>query len=246
VLPPGTNASFTGSLVHLLPYIEQDNVYQLIPSNVTQGDATLPWWNSAGSVVDPNSPWAARIKTYLCPSDNADKVTPTTGLFAYVYAENGTLSAASFAPTSGVVAGRTSYIASGGAVGPTPTDAFYDRYRGAFYRDSGLKVSDLTDGASNTVLYGEYLGGTFPGARDYVTLWGGAGNMASAWELTVPSAWWTFSSKHSGMVQFAFGDGSVRGVRKIGADTGWFTTRWYNFQRMHGAMDGELTDPNQL
>jgi prepilin-type N-terminal cleavage/methylation domain-containing protein len=245
VLPPGTNASYAGTLVHLLPYIEQDNVYNLIPQNVTMGDPTVQWWNAAGGVTDPNSPWAARIKTFLCPSDSVNRLTPTTGIMAYVYAENTTLYAGSFSPNPAIVAGRTNYIASGGAVGPSPSSAFYDLYRGAFYRDSNTKISDMIDGSSNTAIFGEYLGGTDPGSRDYVTLWGGAGNMAAAWDLTVPSAWWTFSGRHS-LVQFAMGDGSVRGVRKIGPETIWFNERWYNFQRMHGANDGENYDPNAL
>ena len=38
------------------------------------------------------------------------------------------------------------------------------------------------------------------------------------------------------------GDGSVRGVRKAGKDTEWFSDRWYQFQSIAGGFDGRTTN----
>jgi len=63
-------------------------------------------------------------------------------------------------------------------------------------------------------MFGESLGGAFPGRRDFAYCWMGATPMPSGYGLPVPTHSWAFGSKHTGgIVQFAFGDGAVRGVR---------------------------------
>src|SRR5215213_60721 len=71
---PGTgyDGQGVGVLVHLLPYVEQDNLYRMLTAD-TPADYLDPtkkypafwnyasWWNNRG----------ARIKTFLCASDNA-------------------------------------------------------------------------------------------------------------------------------------------------------------------------------
>src|SRR5439155_3733314 len=110
--PPGTNVSpnssggavwappysgpYTGSLAYLLPYMEQDNVYQQIPGNVggplnapatggTGGIYNLfdlktyagawgynyPPYSTDGNLTGYPPVANATIKSYLCPSDNA-------------------------------------------------------------------------------------------------------------------------------------------------------------------------------
>src|SRR5687767_12356015 len=92
-LPPGFNApTYTGILVFLLPYIEQENVYRQIPAvftdpNVTGARGSNPWYvNTAARAAAQTV-----IKTLGCPSDNALTVTPTTGTFVYFYIDGLTL-----------------------------------------------------------------------------------------------------------------------------------------------------------
>ena len=52
------------------------------------------------------------------------------------------------------------------------------------------------------------------------------GGMAAAWGLPADSGsgshWYTFGGRHTGICQFVYGDGSVRGARKgIGAPADW-------------------------
>src|SRR6187200_3125649 len=46
--PPGLNSvNWLSSLTYLLPYVEQDNVFKLIPANeLNPATSTTPWWGS--------------------------------------------------------------------------------------------------------------------------------------------------------------------------------------------------------
>jgi prepilin-type N-terminal cleavage/methylation domain-containing protein len=239
---PGAPGSYIGILSYLLPYIEQDNAYKLIDPRCFEVGFATPWWNTSGGIV-ATSVWNTRIKTFLCPSDNADRTSPTSGIFVYFTTTGTTLTGGYFSGNPPV--GRTNYAANAGAIGNTP-DAFYARYKGPFFDDSKESVATISDGSSNTVFFGEYLGGVDTGARDFLAAWPGAGAMASAWDLLVPSAWYTFSSKHGQVVQFGYGDGSVRRARKNGNATAWFSVRWYAFMHMTGGFDGQNVDWAQV
>jgi len=144
---------------------------------------------------------------------------------------------------------RTNYTSNAGALGQatwTPPDG--GNYCGPYYTDSKIKIAQVSsaDGTSNTFGYGEILGGASTGARDFVASWMGAGEMASAWATTDPSAWYTFGSKHTAVVFFGNCDGSVRAVRKIGRDTDWYTTRWYAWVAATGYSDGKVFDSSQF
>src|SRR4051812_37321902 len=60
--PPRTNW-----LYHTFPYIEQANVYNMLP----QPDAAQCIWaqTSSPEATNPNGPTSVVIKTFLCPSD---------------------------------------------------------------------------------------------------------------------------------------------------------------------------------
>src|SRR5207244_12083345 len=58
--------------------------------------------------------------------------------------------------------GMTNYIPSCGTVGHWPdgtgTAGYYATHEGAFVEEISLNMASLSDGASNTFLFGEYLG----------------------------------------------------------------------------------------
>src|SRR4051812_11919375 len=98
---------------------------------------------------------------------------------------------------------------------------------------SQLTLGQLTvqGGTSNTLMFGEGLGGNGVDARVHVWTWFGVGTMGTGYGLgrsnlpnvsdappalgAIPSAnqmgahWYRFSSRHSAGVQFCFGDASV-------------------------------------
>jgi prepilin-type N-terminal cleavage/methylation domain-containing protein len=266
-LPPGLNWSYPdvnaagtfngsriGILAYLLPFFEQDNVYRQIPQflfDPNQSQAVAYWPGFAGD-RPPNPPYTinmnpgavfdTRIRTLLCPSDNMDQVSPTLGIFVYFTVAGTTLTGGYRANANGPQAGRTNYVACAGGFGNT-TDPWWGQWKGPFYANSKESVGAIMDGTSNTVFFGEYLCGPEIGPRQFVSSWGGAGALPLAWDLLSPTSdWYTFGSKHTGIVQFGFGDGSVRRVRKAGQTTDWFSPRHMQILYMGGMQDGNVND----
>jgi prepilin-type N-terminal cleavage/methylation domain-containing protein/prepilin-type processing-associated H-X9-DG protein len=139
-LVPGQSFSlFTA----LLPYVEQGNLAQVL-NNVGKAslskDITVSMQDVPGSDSQynncngPNSPGATIIKTFLCPSDNAvQQTTWVSSQITYYFGAN----------TYGGSAGIVSF--------------FFDAMSqdGIFYINSSVRIGDITDGTSNTFLFGE-------------------------------------------------------------------------------------------
>jgi prepilin-type processing-associated H-X9-DG protein len=138
---------------YLLPYIEQGNVYNQLdftqPPDMGDHDFDFP---SCGFYTNPNGAnLACRtvIDTFLCPSDSAARG---------VVAPNGVIY-----PWNNYRANMgTTFMCDLGNGNPStvaPT-AFAD---GIFYYASKVRIADITDGTTNTVMVSEHLtsGGQF-------------------------------------------------------------------------------------
>jgi prepilin-type N-terminal cleavage/methylation domain-containing protein/prepilin-type processing-associated H-X9-DG protein len=171
------------------------------------------------------------IKTYLCPSDNMDTSAPLLGIIdgGFFNARPPLLYYLFYdwvqdVPDYGRELGCTNYLGVGGAYGqvqpgdPDPYHAPWVPYTGIYYANSGTCVAHITDGTSNTLAFGETLGGLHNnGKRDVKLSWMGAGWLPTRWGLApLPPAndysFLQFQSRHGGIVNFAFADGSVRGL----------------------------------
>jgi prepilin-type N-terminal cleavage/methylation domain-containing protein len=240
-----TNVQWIGVLPFLLPYLEQSAVYNRmlngVPANFMNKDATGPnWWSLDG-------PWEAsftKIKTFLCPSDSPDDTRRAMAAFhttnsgwSYLFFTNASTAAA---------IGKTNYAAVNGYLG-NATSANGMKYIGLFTNRTQGSVAAVPDGTSNTLAFGETFNANAPlSPRDYAGTWMGLGSMSSNWgldenvqdklNLTM------FSSNHTGIVLFAFGDGSVHPVRKPAAANPEYTY----FVQMTGYKDGTLPDMNQM
>ena len=145
-----------GWLVSLMPYVEQDNLYRSLKLD-------LPCWHADNT---------AAVKTvvpgFLCPSATGN--TPTVGVTDL-----------DMNVWQNAVFARANYVHNVGWndiwSAPATTD-YEDPVRGcngAMYRNSKVRVADVTDGLSNTVFGGErtpYLAdavwaGVVPGAKHY-------------------------------------------------------------------------------
>jgi prepilin-type N-terminal cleavage/methylation domain-containing protein/prepilin-type processing-associated H-X9-DG protein len=228
-LPPGLeenpnkpgSGSFVGTLAYLLPYVEQQNAYNLVPTAMWDPSYVGPWWGSIslGATAPGITAGRTRIKTYVCPSDSGQFVQANgvfigltidgNTLFGF-YNANGGNAASPPAPLQ--PAGRSNYIGCAGMFGNSYP------YAGLYYLNSKTKSTDIYDGTSNTIAFGETLGGSHPPAitppRDFTLTWMGAGALPLYWGLPDPPHWYTFGSYHTGVVQFGFADGSVRSIRK--------------------------------
>jgi hypothetical protein len=257
---PGAGSnSLLGTLSYMLPYVEQQNAYKLFPPAMFQQTYVGPWWGSIA--LGANAPGITggrtRIKTFLCPSDNGQFVQAYgvfigltidgSTLFGYYNANGGNAAGGGTSPGP---AGRSNYIGCAGMFGNSYV------YSGIYYLNSKTKQVDIQDGTSNTIAFGETLGGSYPpgtGAngppRDYSLTWAGAGALPLYWGLPDPPQWYTFGSYHTGIVQFAFGDGSVRPIRKNIArspgdfsQTGVGPADWVALMSVGGRSDGLVTN----
>jgi prepilin-type N-terminal cleavage/methylation domain-containing protein/prepilin-type processing-associated H-X9-DG protein len=134
-LPPGRDNNDLSTHAYLLPYIEQDNVYRLV--NFAAGKAG---WNDPSNAAARATP----IKTFLCPSDPRDVVP--AGWAGNNYRVN---------QGSGILWGQPA------ASGP---NSLLPAPNGPFYLNSRLRLTDVTDGTSNTAAWSEHLKGDFSNA----------------------------------------------------------------------------------
>jgi prepilin-type N-terminal cleavage/methylation domain-containing protein len=251
-LPPGLigpplagaftwTAPHVGCMALLLPYVEQDNLYRQLAPTPNVNMSLNGWWTNASYFAAAQ----ARVKTYLCPSYN-DQQPTQNGTFITLYPDPTTFTyQGGFAPNpTGGLFGRTSYAPNAGAFGPV-NDGFYGNWVGPFYNRSATKIGALPDGTSNTIFFGETLGGSGVAPQDYALSWMGAGTLVTAWGLPDPARWYTYGSNHTAVVQFGFGDGSVRPIRK-GVGTSFFTPDWYAYQNAGGYQDGAIIDFSAL
>ncbi len=268
-LPTPDAGPYTGCLAFLLPYIEQNNIYAQLPGGLFQYGTTTGAWayntppfSSDGNATGFPAVCNAVIKSYLCPSDNAQDSSVTTGVVDFnMWWLNTTVSPnwyydyVLYTPKFGAELGATNYIANGGsgldapvsAWGGASNAAFLTSCVGPFVKNSKTKLTAITDGTSNTLAFGECTGSIGPpNARDYKLSWMGSGAMWTDWGIPTDNNvvhFYMFSSKHAGIVQFSMCDGSVRGLPKgvTSAAAG------YNaFQEMAGMKDGFVINQTQF
>jgi prepilin-type N-terminal cleavage/methylation domain-containing protein/prepilin-type processing-associated H-X9-DG protein len=289
--PPEAQGPYIGVLPYLLPYVEQDNLYKLIPQGYFQSNTTLGAWcynvppYGYGDKYDFQVPngyptaqgengtayphWAdAHVKTFECPSDNPyTTISPDLGgVMDFVFTLSGG-AAGDYVwdwPNFGHEMGASNYVANAGYLGPDPGDttparkAFASQYGGPYYPNSKTKMTDISDGTSNTIAFGETLAGTSD-VRNFRLTWMGAGSMPTFAGLPASQRYdptpgvsiaqhvREFSSRHGGgIVQFGYCDGSVRSIRSGIVATNPPTAQYLTFIAASGMRDGQIVDFSQL
>jgi prepilin-type N-terminal cleavage/methylation domain-containing protein len=200
--------------VLILPYLEQDNVYQMwttpIPG-VTQDNGLNPMTDPAMQVARE-----AQIKTFLCPSrrstpqlNDVDGPGPSTVMG----------SASDYAGCTG----------DGSALGDLESGMIPAIVSGSIHT-RGVTFAQVRDGLSNTLLIGEkhVPEASFGDPTSDGIIWSGGERGAfirragraepdgTPYPLafsTTTAYGYQFGSDHPGVVQFVFGDGSVRALR---------------------------------
>jgi len=238
---PASCGSWAGTLAAILPYMEQDAIYRQFdkidwsvdPPATPRADS---WDNHANQWVTAQN----KIKPYICPSDDADAVAQDPNTYIGTVAcpsgdagaNTGTI-VVWFWQSSDVVfgspasrLGTTNYIQCAGGMGNVyPTNA-WSKWQGIFGNRSKVSLEALTaaDGASQTLMFGETFGsrvGMATSASNFNLVWSWmvGGGMPTAWGIpdadgTNGVGYYMYSSKHSGVINFLFGDGAVKPLRK--------------------------------
>ncbi len=226
-IPQGTGESWdgqwTGSLVYLLAYLELKDVRARVDTDrPNHGSISLLDLDRVGDEYwDRDQAWTAaqtKIAAFVCPSGDPYASDHTFVLRHHYYAPNeGKIHCVGgyFAGGEGNVLGRTNYLGVAGGIGRTDCPS-WDRRAGVFTNRSRVGLSDIRDGSSNTLLFGEATGKIRTGTNKthYGFSWFGCGVMCTAWGFS-EDVWHTFDSEHPDIVHFCYADGSVRSLNKI-------------------------------
>src|SRR5205085_2015079 len=94
-----------------------------------------------------------------------------------------------------------------------PGNSSTEANAGIFSNRTTCRLSEISDGSSNVMMFGETTGGKVQGTnrRQYGHTWIGSGALVTAWDFSTTEVR-SFSSEHPNVVQFCFADGSVRKV----------------------------------
>lgn len=217
----GGEQPYLGTLPFLLPFMEQTNVYNMIPGDSLRVDelGNQRWFRNAELYALAQ----AKLSAFICPSEVEAESTTRVYSRTHMYRNSrGGMTHQAFS-LANVGFGATSYVASAGRRG-----AVLPRLRGAFTNRSKTRLGDITDGTSNTILFGETQAGP-----DRVYIWMSAGPISSAFGFGDRFSRW--GSYHAGdAITFVYGDGSVRTLTP--------TIDFTLFRNLTIIADGEVTE----
>lgn len=225
-----------GIYTFLLSYFEQAGISgQMNDINLNIDGRDTPYWNHT---EHPNT-WAAaqwQISMLRCPTVPTERPQYACwDKIAFRSTHHQLLNEGW--PAASIEMGETNYLGVSGWRGPVtpnfPNADSYNNFIGIFYNRSKTGTENVTDGTSNTLMFGEAagtigtginVGGTVYNGKMDAHTWTGTNTLPVMYGLdasidnsggTVFDAHWAyFSSLHPGIVQFCFADGSVRQLNR--------------------------------
>jgi len=250
---PGVAPQRMGLLVPILPFIEANNVADLIepnlnPNSLGDDGAGQGVWINYNLAGGAQTRFASlyEIPAFRCPSDeykDADKTVDVSRTLGFGTSQV-TVSLGGWGDFSSTLVGDpyglTNYIGVSGVLGDEYEDSDnWSRHHGIFLNRSKTKFSNITDGSSNTLLMGEVITpelDEWPWPGDTVgRAWIGVHTLGTVfWPDSTwgPAQLFEFRGGHPGTVNFSRGDGSVSAVSN--------TTDRTVMRNMSGKADGTV------
>jgi prepilin-type processing-associated H-X9-DG protein len=250
-------APHVGVIAFLLTDLDQKGIADQMQFD---WNSTTPWWQSPNNMTMAFS----RLAVLQCPSDNLyGGVSDGVISMQYLDPLAGYKGLQFFA--GGLVANRlglTNYMGVNGTLGQGAPGSKWEHWAGIFYNRSRTRLTDVLDGTSQTLLFGEGLGAVTNGERQQAWSWIGAGATGTGSGLRGPrnAGNINFASRHPGVVQFCFADGAVKGLRRDG--TAWAMSgydipapdwplpppgsNWYVLQQLAGRADGGTLETSPI
>ena len=205
----------TSAFVCILPFIEEQSVYDMFDFNDGPWGYSSSWYlGSNGEAIEK------RIAAYVCPSDTASE-----------FSEHPQVSSAYNIGNRKAAVGN--YATCAGSFGPMPSDVgksgdYKYSANGVFYYLKAHKIRDISDGLSNTMFAGEVID---PHTQANSNIWSRGLRLQDTNRTTnnpvntLPDQGFAidsygfyynaaFSSRHPGGAQFVFGDGRVTFVNE--------------------------------
>ncbi len=272
----------TSFAVQILPFVEQQNLFrnvdpvllnrrQLLYESPGFLAGNFSWFGDTSNFVDV----ATTVVSFLhCPTDNMQASSEDSSLivfggaqptyqrerdldgFAWIGLTTGYLDELPLGVYDEAMKENftlTNYLGCSGAhSGGTTDNIEMTRFQGMMGSRLPIRLRDVKDGLSNTVLLGESIGGIENMRRASSQSWaiGGLARMRGKipWMLRIhPRQWhwrhlgniqdssaYGFGSKHSTTVNFAFGDGSVHSISR---DIDWLV-----LYEIAGIADGSVIE----
>lgn len=224
-----------GALTLIMPFLELNNIYEPYQANrelnlgkafygvpTTELGRYTPYWSTANGAFNLWNPTAQfRIPSFLCPSDTT--YSNARGEVIMTATWPGNVAHGSF--TNRTEGGRTNYVGSVGRLGAHINDPYWGQFKGIFGNRTKTTFGNITDGSSNTLMFGEVTGVFDSWAdfdrklnrqRDFLYNHNGLPiEMMHPW-YRQNTGWahrFVFSSRHSGNVNnWAVSDGSVQTI----------------------------------
>jgi prepilin-type N-terminal cleavage/methylation domain-containing protein len=199
-----------GSLVFLLPYLEQSTIFSQISPDMLdiEEEPFLKVWPRLPEMLA-----LAKNDISLLHCPNAELGNGSGGALLFLNGYyNGKLEKFILEGLPGnhekfEGLGTTNYIGSAGRSGIIGVEE-EDLYAGVFYNRSKTTIAHIEDGTSSTLLFGEAIGDVIDGTTKFTYTWMGCGAMPLGWFGNM-AMWENFNSHHPAGINFSLADGHL-------------------------------------